>query len=349
MDFDKLDGLTLELPFDTQSCLTGVDSHTAGEINRIILTGYGRVKGQTMAQKREHLMSELDWVRQATCLEPRGHRHLMGAALTEPVTEGAEFGLVYMDSRRYPFLCGTATIGAVTTLIRLGLIPFTPPQTEVVVDTPSGPMPARARIVDGRVVSVAVRAVPSFVQASGQALDVPGIGPLRVETVCVGGFFVMVAADQLPVPLDVRRHGSRLVDMGMAIIAAANDQLKVAHPLRPEVRTVDVVKFYDPQAHGAGVGRGIVIYGEGQIDRSPCGTGTAAICTLLHHRGELAVGKSFASISPIDTRFTARIAAETRIGELPGVEVEIEGAAHVTGIHRFVLDPDDPLPDGFLL
>jgi len=326
-----------------------VDSHTAGERTRLIVAGMPPLTGDTMAAKLEDFRSRCDHLRRLLLHEPRGDGKLLAALVTEPVSPDAAFGLLYMDGRRYPYLCGHATIGAVATFLQAGWIVAEAPETLVVVDTPSGPMPARARIVDGRVVSVAVRAVPSFVQASGQALDVPGIGPLRVETVCVGGFFVMVAADQLPVPLDVRRHGSRLVDKGMAIIAAANDQLKVAHPLRPEVRTVDVVKFYDPQAHGAGVGRGIVIYGEGQIDRSPCGTGTAAICTLLHHRGELAVGKSFASISPIDTRFTARIAAETRIGELPGVEVEIEGAAHVTGIHRFVLDPDDPLPDGFLL
>ena len=326
-----------------------VDSHTAGERTRLIVGGVPAPAGDTMAAKLKDFRARCDPLRRRLLHEPRGDGKLLAALVTAPVSPQAAFGLVYMDGRRYPYLCGHATIGAVATFIQAGWIAAEAPETAVVVDTPSGPMATRARIEGGRVVSVAFRAVPSFVQTTGQVLRLPDIGPLKVETVCVGGFFVMVSADQLPVPLDVRRHGPRLADLGMAIIAAANAQLTVRHPLRPEVRTVDVVKFYDARGHRDAVGHGVVVYGEGQIDRSPCGTGTAAICTLLHHRGELAVGQSFASLSPIDTRFTARIVAETRIGDVPGVEVEIEGAAHITGIHRFVLDPDDPLPEGFLL
>ncbi len=329
--------------------ITTIDSHTAGERTRLIVAGTPALAGATMAAKRDDFRSRCDYLRRRLLHEPRGDGKLLAALVTEPVSPGAAFGLIYMDGRRYPYLCGHATIGAVATFIQAGWITAEAPETTVVVDTPSGPMTARARIDGGRVVSVAIRAVPSFVYAVDQPLSVPGVGDLRVETVCVGGFFVMVPAGQLPVPPDVRRHGRELVDMGMAIIAAANQQLTVRHPLRPEVRTVDVVKIYDPAGHDGATGRGVVIYGEGQVDRSPCGTGTAAICTLLHHRGELAVGQPFTSLSPIDTRFTARVAAEVTVGDLAGVEVEIEGAAHITGIHRFVLDPHDPLPDGFLL
>jgi proline racemase len=156
----------------------------------------------------------------------------------------------------------------------------------------------------------------------------------------------MVSAEQIDLSMNAPdRH--RWIELGMQVIDEANRQLTVAHPLREEVHTVDVVEFY--RATGRRIGRSIVIYGERHMDRSPCGTGTAAKLTLLHQRGELAVGEDFINEGPMGTTFTARIVAQTTVGELPAVTVEIEGTAHITGAHTFLLDPEDPLPEGFLL
>jgi proline racemase len=190
--------------------------------------------------------------------------------------------------------------------------------------------------------------VPSFVYRDGETLELTETGPLSVETVCVGGFFAMVSSDQIGLSLDPA-NGPRLIELGMAITGAANRQLTVRHPARPEVKSVDVTEFYDPSGEDEGRGRSVVVYGEKHMDRSPCGTGTAAKMTLLHHRGRLKLNETFVNTSPLGTTFEGRLVEETRIGRQDAVVAEIRGQAHITGMHEFVLDPLDPFPKGFLL
>ncbi|MCG6892110.1 MAG: proline racemase family protein [Desulfobacteraceae bacterium] len=338
----RTEGLLRRYP----SFIRTVDSHTAGEATRLIVSGLPPVPGKTMLEKLNAFRTRFDAVRLRLTREPRGSRDLLAALLTDPVSTGSDFGLIYMDARRYPFLCGHATIGAVSTAIESEWIQAHGPETWVTVDTPSGPMTARARIDSGKPRAVAIRMVPSFVYELDQPLSVPGTGTLHVDTVCVGGFFVMVSAEQIDLSMDAPdRH--RWIELGMRVIDEANRQLTVAHPLREEVKSVDVVEFYAPM--GRRRGRSIVIYGERHMDRSPCGTGTAAKLTLLHHRGELSTGEDFINEGPLGTTFTARIVEKTVVGGLPAVTVEIEGRAHITGVHSFLIDPEDPLPEGFLL
>jgi proline racemase len=330
------------------SQLITIDSHTAGEMTRLIVGGVDPVPGETMADKLAYLKNHQDDVRLRLTREPRGHHGVLAALVTEPVTEGAGFGLIYMDGRRYPYLCGHATIGAVTTLIETGALKAEEPETIITIDTPSGPMTASAAVQDGRVASVAIRMAPSFIYGDEQPLEVPGLGRIPVHLVCVGGFFAMVPADAVGLTL-TPNNAPRLIDLGMAIIDAANDQLTVRHPERPEVTTVDVTEFYAPDGDDRRKGRGAVIYGESHIDRSPCGTGTAAKLTLLHSQGKLKPGEIYENRSPLDTVFQARIVEETPVGDLPGVIVEIRGSAHITGVHTFIMDPEDPFPKGFIL
>lgn len=327
--------------------LLTIDSHTAGEPTRLIIGGIPPLPGETVAEKRRHLMENWDHVRLQLTREPRGHRDMLAALVTEPTTAGADFGLIYMDARRYPYLCGHATIGAVTTLIEAGTVHATEPVTAVVVDTPSGPMETRAFVRDGKVDSVAMQAVPSFVYGENQPLTVPDLGRILVDTVCVGGFFAMVAAEQVGLALSPE-NADRLIDLGMGIIDAANEQLTVRHPTRPEVTTVDVTEFYAPSRQ-PGHGVGAVVYGESHIDRSPCGTGTSAKMALLHRRGQLALNQPYVNAGILGTTFEGQLVAETNVGELPAVVPEVRGSAQITGLHQFVVDPRDPFPRGFLL
>jgi proline racemase len=301
-----------------------------------------------MQEKRLYFSENLDHIRKRITREPRGHNGMFTAVVTDPVTAGADFGLIYMDPRRYPFLCGHATIGAVTTLIKVGALKIKNGVSTVTVDTPSGPMETGVKVANGQAESVTLKMVPSFVYETGKIIHLPETGDLSVETVCVGGFFVMVNASQIKIPLEPQ-SSSRLISLGMKLIDAANGQLSVKHPARPEVNTIDVVEFYDDPRYDSGNHKGIVIYGESHMDRSPCGTGTTAKMTLLHHLGFLKTGETYTNRGPLGTSFQGRLISETHIGPQPAVIAEITGSAQITGFHSFVLDECDPFPEGYLL
>ncbi len=324
-----------------------IDSHTQGEPTRLIVGGVGRLRGKTIQEKRQAFAREYDHLRLLLTREPRGHRDMFAAVLTEPANERAHFGLIYMDAERYPFLCGHATIGAVTVLLETGAIPVGDGQSVITVDTPSGPVEALASVSDGRVTSVALEMVPSFVLGTGYKVRLPDHGTIRVDLVCVGGFFAMVAAEEIKTPLTVEQS-RHLTELGMAVIEAANQQLSVHHPQRSEVTTIDVVEFYDEDSRPDG-GCGVVIYGASHLDRSPCGTGTSAKMTLLHHRGKLAPGEPYQNYSLLGTSFHGSITETVPVGPYPAVIARVEGSAQISGYHEFVVDSRDPFPRGFLL
>jgi proline racemase len=324
-----------------------IDSHTQGEPTRLLVGGFGKLPGSTMKAKRDYFESHYDQVRLLLTREPRGHRGIMAAVVTDPVSPQGRFGLFYMDARRYPYLCGHATIGAVASLLETGMLEMTPGDTIITVDTPSGPLDAHTRVREGRVISVGIQMVPSFVFDTGCRIEVAGFGPVTVDLVCVGGFFAMVSARSIGIEL-VPQNSDRLISLGMAIIDAANRELEVRHPERPEVNTVDVTEFYESDGD-TGTGRSVVIYGESNMDRSPCGTGTTARMTLLHHRGKLGPGGIYTNSGPLGTRFEGRIVRTQSIGDFEGIVGQVRGNAQVTGYHQFVVDAADPFQEGFLI
>jgi proline racemase len=252
-----------------------------------------------------------------------------------------------MDARRYPYLCGHATIGAVATLIETGILGNIDDDTVITVDTPSGPLDAYTRIRFGHVESVAIEMVPSFVFDVGRELEIDGFGKICIDLVCVGGFFAMVSARSIGIALEPE-NSHRLISLGMSVIEAANSTFRVYHPERQEVNTVDVTQFYDenPQLK---TGKSVVIYGESNMDRSPCGTGTTARMTLLHHQGKLDPGQVYKNTGPLGTVFEGRIVKTLPIGKFSGMIGQIRGNAQITGYHQFVVDANDPFPKGFLI
>jgi proline racemase len=324
-----------------------IDSHTQGEPTRLLIGGVGSLPGGTIKAKRDYFESRYDRLRLLLTREPRGHRGIMAAVVTEPVSARGQFGLFYMDARRYPYLCGHATIGAVASLLETGALEMVQGDTVITVDTPSGPLDAHTRVSEDGVDSVAVDMVPSFVLDTGRKISVDGFGPVAVDLVCVGGFFAMVSARAVGIDL-VSENSQRLIGLGMAVIDAANRQLDVYHPQRPEVNSVDVTEFYqtDPET---GTGRSVVIYGASNMDRSPCGTGTTARMTLLHHQGKLGRGELYVNAGPLGTRFEGRIVDCVTIGNFDGIVGQVRGSAHITGYHQFVLDAADPFEEGFLI
>ena len=329
--------------------ITTIDSHTEGENTRLIVDGVSSIPGATMVEKLDYFKTNYDNVRTLLTKEPRGSREILAAMVTENVSSKAAFGLIYMDAKRYPYLCGHATIGAVTTLGRTGFLDLKEGENIINVDTPSGIMETLTMVKNCKIVSVAIDMVPSFVFDTNREIIVKGFGKVSVDLVCTGGFFAMVDADRLKIS-PVMKNRDILVDLGMKIIDAANEQLDVVHPVNPDVNTIDVTEFYDSgEKNRSASGRGMVIYGESHMDRSPCGTGTASKLALLHHYKKIKMHQPYINASPLGTLFEAKLVKKTKTGQFDSFVTRIKGRAWITGLHHFTIEETDPFQNGFMI
>ena len=328
--------------------ISTIDTHTAGEPTRIVTGGMPFLRGETMSAKLQELHEKYDTIRTALLLEPRGHRDMFGAILTSPVSSDAQVGVVYMDNNGYLPMCGHGTIGVVTALLEMGLVTWEEPETSVVLDTPAGLIRARACIENGHLRQVSFENVPAFLLNSHIPLVVPGLGTISVDISFGGNFFALVNAEQLRLEIQPERLPN-LVEAAMAILKAANQQLSVQHPLLPYINTIDLVEIYENWTGSEKGHRNVVVFGKGQVDRSPCGTGTCAKMAALYSTGKLSFGETFISESILGTRFSGRLLHPTEVGSFSAVIPEISGSAYVTGFQQFVVDPADPLKNGFLV
>jgi len=332
--------------------ISTIDSHTAGEGTRLVMSGLPPIPGETMAEKMGFAEENLAWVPGLLLSEPRGHKDMFGAILVQPCSPAADIGALFMDNKNYEPMCGHAVIGIVTTLLETGMFPMIEPETLLILDTPSGTVRTQAEITDGHVRAVSFENVPSFVYRSDVTISVPEVGDLVVDVVFGGLFFVFVNAHHLGIEL-IPDNAARLADLGMRIMAAANEQVPVQHPELPHINKIIDLRFYlEPGSDGAD-SRNVVILGDHMVDRSPCGTGTCAGVALRYSKGQLDLGESFVTESIIGTRFTAQVTDETQVGSgsevFPAVIPKVTGSAYITGFHQFVLDGDDPFPEGFRL
>jgi proline racemase len=327
--------------------LTTIDFHTAGIGMRLLTSGLGRVPGATIADKRRWFQEHLDDVRTSLCLEPRGHRGLLIAVMTEAVTPGAEFGLFFIYPGGYYVSCGEGTIGAATVAIETGMVARQGPETRIVIDTEAGPVETLARWDNERVREVTLRWTPSFVALADQVVEVEGVGEVPLDiAVGVGNVFAVVEAAHVGVGLR-REHVKRIAQRGMAVRAAVNAQLRVDVPGIGKTSVDNVLIHELPNADG--VSANALVWGPGQVDAAPCGSGTCARMALFHHRGLMRVGATFVSRGLLGLDFGGRIAGETTVEGQPAILPEITGTSYLTGFSQFLLDPADPVRAGYLL
>ncbi|WP_289140423.1 proline racemase family protein [uncultured Brevibacillus sp.] len=322
-----------------------VDSHTMGEPTRIVTGGAPRIFGKTMMDKKRDMETRLDWLRKLLMNEPRGHRDMFGAILTDPCDDECDLGVIFMDSKGYLNMCGHGTIGTVTTAINLGIIPAKP---TVKLDTPAGIITCRVEMDNHSVKRVAFTNVPSFVFHQGVQIEVKEIGTVSMQVAFGGSIFGIVDAQPLGLKLE-REEQQTIISLGMAIKEAANEQLLFEHPLLPEINSIDLIEFSLPSLHQGIDYRNAVVFGSGQLDRSPCGTGTCAKMAVLHNTGKLDIGQSFFHESVINSTFEGRILGTVKVGPHSGIIPEIIGSAWITGMHQFVIEKADPFHEGFIM
>jgi proline racemase len=314
---------------------------------RVITGGVGTIPGATMAERRLHFMTHMDGVRLLLMREPRGHAAMSGAILQPPAHPDADWGVVFIEVSGCLPMCGHGTIGVATVLVETGMVAVSEPETVVRLDTPAGLVEARVEVRDGRACSVTLRNVPAFLHAREREVAVPGLGTVTYDMAYGGNFYAILPAASVGLAVDPAR-AEALIGAGLAISAAIDASDPPVHPADERISGCHHVVLHEPGRDGAHA-RAATAIRPGWLDRSPCGTGTSARMAQLHGRGELALGDAFVSESVIGTRFTGRLVGETEVAGHPAVVPEISGRAWITGMGQYLLDRDDPFPEGFSL
>lgn len=327
-------------PQESALTVQTVDYHTAGEPFRIVTGGVAPLRGRTIMEKRRYALEHLDQVRELLVFEPRGHADMYGCFVTEPEDSGAALGVVFFHNAGYSTACGHGTIALVTWAIESSRIRGVEPETAVTVDVPSGRLETVAAVKAGRVQSVRFRNVPSFVLVDGLELGIGG-RQIRVAIAYGGAFYAIVPAEDFDILVEPA-FLPRFIELGREIKAAVEASRDIVHPLNDQLRDIYGVIFTQGN-------RNVTVFADGEVDRSPCGSGTSARLALMDQRGELARGSVLMHESMVATRFSARVTGDAVVGNFPAVITEVEGSAHFTGSHEFVLLADDPIGTGFLL
>ena len=338
--------------------ISAVDAHACGEPGRVITGGVLDVPGETMFDKKCYLEAHADGLRQRMLREPRGYPASNCNVLLPPTHPDADAGFVIMEQTEYPAMSGSNTICVVTVLIETGMVPVEEPVTNLTLETPAGLIGVRADVAGGKVTNVTFENVPAFALHLDAQIEVPGLGPVTVDVAWGGMFYVIADADALGVRL-LPEEGREIARVGEMIREAARVQLPVVHPENPGMAGITISQLSgpptNPAAHrknGVVVSTGAVDWDRphtwaGVLDRSPCGTGTCAKMAVLHAKGALGLDEDFVHESVIGTLFTGRLIRETKVGDYAAVVPTLSGRAWITGFANYVVDPDDPFPDGF--
>jgi trans-L-3-hydroxyproline dehydratase len=324
-----------------------LDYHTAGEPLRIVTAGLPEIPGDTMLEKRRYMAAELDHIRKLLMLEPRGHADMYGAMVTEPVTGDGDVGVLFMHNAGYSTMCGHGIIALVTAGLEHQLFPVVDPG-RVRIDTPAGRIVARAQSSDsGKVTSVSFKNVPSFVLDPNFVLEFNG-EPLSMAIAFGGAFYAYVDAGHFALEL-TPAEAPRLIELGRAITRAVMATRAITHPGGEEDLGFLYGTIFVRMGPRQGCARNVCIFADGELDRSPTGTGVSGLAAIEYQKHGIGLNDAMEIESILGTKFTVRCVEETSAGGLPAVVPEVTGSAHISGEHTFILDRNDPLRDGFLI
>ena len=323
-----------------------IDGHTCGNPVRVVSGGsVPQLAGASMFERRQHFLAEYDWIRTGLMFEPRGHDIMSGAILYPPTRPDCDLGILFIETSGCLPMCGHGTIGTVTIALEHGLV--SPREPGVLrLDTPAGPVEARFTRDGPYVETVRITNVPSYLHGRDYAVDVEGLGTLRVDVAYGGNFYAIV--EPQPLFSDVSDvPPSDLVRLSPRLRAAFNARHTIAHPENPAIDRLTHVLWTGKPRTPQGSARNAVFYGDKAIDRSPCGTGTSARMAQLAATGRLKEGDAFVHESIIGSTFVGRIEGRTKVGNADAIIPSIEGWARVTGLNTIIIDDRDPFAHGF--
>jgi len=325
-----------------------IDLHTEGEPLRMIIKGYPALKGKTILEKRKFAKNKFDNIRRALILEPRGHSDMYGAIITEPVTKEADIGVIFIHNDGYSTGCGHAVIAITKALVETGYIKKVEPETTLRMDVPSGHIISYARVVDNEVKSVRFMNVPSFVQELNGTVNITDYQDISYDIAFGGAFYAIVSAEELG--LDCKPSNiNKIINVGMEIKNAISNKVDVFHPFDKELNFLYGTIFIDKASKKEYHSKNVCVFANGEVDRSPTGTGVSARIAVHYARNEIALGTPITIESIIGTTFTVRAIEKTKTGKYDAVIPEVQGSANIIGKNSFWIDPQDKNGQGFIL
>jgi len=323
-----------------------IDGHTCGNPVRLIAEGGPPLEGDTMMAKRLHFLAEYDWIRRGLMYEPRGHDMMSGSILYPPADEANDVGVLFVETSGCLPMCGHGTIGTVTMMLEEGIV--TPKvQGRLRLETPAGLVEVSYVEEGGKVKSVKLTNVPSFLYKTGLQVECPDLGMLSVDVAYGGNFYAIVDPQDGYTGVQDYTAGE-LIGWSPVVRQRLNEQYTFQHPTDKDISGLSHLLWTGETISAEADGRNAVFYGEKAIDRSPCGTGTSARLAQLYSKGQLQVGDSYVHESYIGSQFVGRVEAAVSVGEYQGIVPSIEGWAKITGHNSIIIDTDDdPYALGF--
>lgn len=330
------------------SKISTIDMHTGGEPLRIIIDGLPEIKGKTILEKRRYFRDHLDHIRTGLMFEPRGHADMYGAIITEPLSEGSDFGTFFMHNEGYSTMCGHAIIALTKFMLEIGMLTKEGDRPTLRIDAPPGLITSTAFRKNKVVKKVSFLNVPSFVLLRDKKIDVEGLGEVQFDVAYGGAFYALVEAEPLDLLLD-QSNCNTLIDAGRKIKQAVMENFTIEHPFEEDLSflygTIFTGKAHDSGYHS----RNVCIFADGEVDRSATGSGVSARAALHYDRGELQKGQMITIESILGTTMDVEVKDTLQYGPHDAVIPEVSGTAFFTGRNEFWFDPTDPLHKGFLL
>ena len=326
-----------------------IDMHTGGEPLRVIVDGFPKLEGSSVLEYRNFIKNKYDHLRLALMHEPRGHADMYGCILLPPNDDDGDFGILFLHNEGYSTMCGHAIIAISTLAIEMNWVEITSPETHIKIDAPCGRINSFVKIKEGKVESVYFHCVPSFVVALDQKIEVEGLGNVEYDLAYGGAFYAYVNSDKLGIPL-VPENYSLLIQKGMDIkraVMKSNSQIK--HPFEVDLSFLYGTIFIGGPVTEGLHSRNVCIFAEGEVDRCPTGSGVSGRMSIHFMRNEIKIGETMTIESITGSVFKGSVVRKEKYGDFDAVIPQVEGTAHITGQHEFLIDPDDPFKLGFFL